>query len=141
MSVPRCLILVNRFPLRTKTIGTVRKERPKVQGREHNRIKTYANSNHIGWSDCDCRRKGVPSRRRVHPRTRVGGGARWIQVPALAGTQETMGGAGAQSGVPACGVLQRSPLGGYSLPLSSLFSFGVDGGPSGGTPSAEKGVK
>ena len=30
-------------------------------------------------------RKGVPSRRRVHPRTRVGGGARWIQVPALGG--------------------------------------------------------
>ena len=29
----------------------------------------------------------------VHPRTRVGGGARCIQVPALAGTPETMGGA------------------------------------------------
>ena len=38
----------------------------------------------------------MPSRGLVHPRTRVGGGARWIQVPAIAGTQETMGGAGTE---------------------------------------------
>ena len=45
---------------------------------------------------------GRPSRGLVHPRTRVGGGARWIQVPAQAGTQETMGGAGRSeaTGVP-----------------------------------------
>ena len=36
----------------------------------------------------------IPSRGLVHPRTSIGGGARWIQVPAIAGTQETMGGAG-----------------------------------------------
>jgi len=42
------------------------------------------------------RGREIPSRRRVHPRTRAGGGARWIQVPALAGTQETMGGAGVE---------------------------------------------
>ena len=38
----------------------------------------------------------MPSRGLVHPRTRAGGGARWIQVPAVAGTQETMGEAGTQ---------------------------------------------
>ena len=32
----------------------------------------------------------------VHPRTRVGGGARRRQVPATAGTQETVGGAGVE---------------------------------------------
>ena len=42
------------------------------------------------------REEGRPSRGLVHPRTRVGGGARWIQVPAVAGTSETMGGAGTE---------------------------------------------
>ena len=47
----------------------------------------------------------MPSRGLVHPRTRAGGGARWIQVPAVAGTQETMGGAGTKrSGVPLEGI-------------------------------------
>lgn len=35
--------------------------------------------------------EGIPSRGLVHPRTSIG--ARWIQVPAAAGTQEAMGGA------------------------------------------------
>ena len=50
--------------------------------------------------------EGIPSRGLVHPRTRVGGGARWIQVPAKAGTQETMGGAGRSeaTGVPREGI-------------------------------------
>ena len=48
----------------------------------------------------------MPSRGLVHPRTRAGGGARWIQVPAKAGTQETMGGAGVSeaNGVPREGI-------------------------------------
>ncbi len=48
----------------------------------------------------------MPYRGLVHPRTRAGGGARWIQVPAVAGTQETMGGAGvsAANGVPLEGI-------------------------------------
>ena len=46
--------------------------------------------------------EGIHSRGLVHPRTSIGGGARWIQVPATAGTQETMGGAGVSeaNGVP-----------------------------------------
>ena len=50
--------------------------------------------------------EGMPSRGLVHPRTRAGGGARWIQVPAKAGTQETMGGAGRSeaTGVPREGI-------------------------------------
>ena len=35
--------------------------------------------------------EGIPSRGLVHPRTRVGGGARWIQVPAKAGNAEDNG--------------------------------------------------
>ena len=47
-------------------------------------------------------KEGIHSRGLVHPRTSIGGGARWIQVPATAGTQETMGGAGVSeaNGVP-----------------------------------------
>jgi len=35
--------------------------------------------------------EGMPSRGLVHPRTRAGGGARWILVPAIAGNEEDNG--------------------------------------------------
>ena len=42
------------------------------------------------------RRKGYPSRGLVHPRTRVGEGPVRYKYPRVAGTQETMGGAGTE---------------------------------------------
>ena len=51
------------------------------------------------------RRKGVPSRRRVHPRTRVGGGARQIQVICVA--NDAGDGGRGRSGAKRNGVLRE----------------------------------
>ena len=73
--------------------------------------------------------EGIPSRGLVHPRTRVGGGARWIQVPAKAGTQETMGGAGRseatvvpREGIPSSGLIWTR----YTYHLDQVHFYPLD---------------
>ena len=68
--------------------------------------------------------KGVLSRRRVHPRTRAGGGARWIQVPACGDAGDNGRG---RSEAESFGIVHPSPaVGGFRNNTLSRHLFHVE---------------